>query len=119
LFLPENTENNTKEEHYYSEIILCRDDTIKVDSNQLYELYTGQGSSVGKEFNLSYGEKKPHRGITENQYDYAQTTDLPLHQDRENYVHMESNPSYGVVTKMATNTTPDSNPAHSRVKAKK
>jgi len=129
LFLQyvENTENNTKEEeHYYSEIVLSqihRDDTIKMDSTLSYESYTGQGCNVAVE-PKPYGMTKPNRKITENQYDYARPTDLTehvhqLHHDRENYVHMESNPSYGVATRMGTKATPGSDPAHGCVKAKK
>jgi len=118
LFLPyvENTGNNPKEEeHYYSEIVLPQihhDDTIKMNSNSPYESYTRQGVT------------EPKRKTTENQYDYARSTDLAKHvhqshHDRGNYVHMESNPSYGVVTRTGTKATPGSDPAHGCVKTKK
>ncbi|XP_065900911.1 uncharacterized protein [Dysidea avara] len=145
-------EKNTKEEHY-SEIVLPqlhRDDTIKMDSNPSYGSYTGQGSNIAIESNQSYGSKKPNRNVTKDQYDYARPTEFtnhPSHHDRENHVYMEpygvirgegnsnmgcditmeSNPSYGVVTRMETNTktTPGSDvtittkPAYGNVKTKK
>jgi len=130
LFLPyvENTQNSTKEEeHYYSEIFLSQthcDDTIKMDSNPSYESYTGQGSNVAVESNLSNGVTKTNQKTTESQYDYPRPTDLTKHMhqshyDRESYVHMESNPSYGVATRMGTKATPGSDPVHGCVETKK
>ena len=87
----------------YSEIILPQlhhEDTIKMDSNPSYGSYTRQGSNVVMRPNPSYGVNKPNNKITKDQYDYVQPTELTKHSshdDREDDVKMESNPSYGVI----------------------
>ena len=70
---------------------LHRDDTIKMDSNPAYESYTGLQP------NPSYDVNKPSRNTADDQYDYAQPTQLTEHHDREGNVSIQSNPSYGVI----------------------
>jgi len=115
-----STEKKVTEENY-SEIILTQlyhEDTIKMDSNPSYGSYTGQGSNVTIKPNPYYGVNKPNNKITEDQYDYAVgIIKHPSHDDREDNVNMESNPSYGVTrgegnSNMGCDITIEPNPSY-------
>ena len=95
-----STEKKVKEEHH-SEITLpelYHEDFIKMDSNPSYESYTGKGSNIATQLSPSYSDKLSNK-IIEDQYDYAQPTELIKRSshDGEDDVNMESNPSYGLI----------------------
>jgi len=78
---------------------LHREDSIKMDSNPSYELYTGQGSDDVLQPNPSYDVNKASSKTIEDHYEDVQTNEfkknLSHHNSREDNINMESNPSYG------------------------
>ena len=127
MFYPRTGGDKNSREEKHSEIMLPQlphEDTIRMDSNPSYALYIGQGINVDVQPNPSYDVNKPKRHTIEpeDQYDYAQSTELnkyPSQNCREDYISMESNPSYGITSNsnMGRDVIVEPNPSYGVAKS--